>query len=149
MTEAGSPSDACRVGLRLRAWTGRGVICSRSLHTISTRKSAIKPHSGLRRDFRPDYARRSVTLSVGTPLPPYGIAYRRGYGFFVQGLFNKSFCSPMCGGSHATMRQEANRCVFLLFLAVLKVLLSVFRIKLTDLWGNLGILTLKTHRFGS
>jgi hypothetical protein len=33
--------------------------------------------------------------------------------------------------------------------ALLKVLLSGFRIKLTDLWGNLGELTLETHRFVS
>jgi hypothetical protein len=36
-----------------------------------------QPPSGLRRDFRPILGRKSVTCSVGTPLRPYGIAYRR------------------------------------------------------------------------
>ena len=33
-------------------------------------------HSGLRRHFPPIFGRESITVSVGTPLCPYGIAYR-------------------------------------------------------------------------
>jgi len=40
-------------------------------------KAPTKPHSGLRKHFRPDLGRKSVTLTVGTPMCPYGIAYRR------------------------------------------------------------------------
>jgi len=38
-----------------------------------------QPHSGLRRDFWPEMGQKSVTLSLGTPLCPYPIAYRRAY----------------------------------------------------------------------
>jgi hypothetical protein len=38
----------------------------------------------------------SVTLSVGTPLCPYGIAYRRTYGLFRRRLFKKHLCSQLC-----------------------------------------------------
>ena len=40
--------------------------------------------------FCPDSDRLSVTLSVGTPQCPYGIAYGRGYGFYMCFLFSKS-----------------------------------------------------------
>jgi len=73
--------------------------------TLSTVNSIGKPpshpHSGLRRHcwLR---SRKSVTLSVGTPLCPNGNAYRRVYGSSTSGLFGwfkKSFCRPLCGRS--------------------------------------------------
>ena len=39
---------------------------------------------------------KSVTLSVRSPLSPYGIAYRRGYGLVEPELFKKSLESPLC-----------------------------------------------------
>jgi len=38
-----------------------------------------------------------VTLSVGTPLRPYSIAYRRAWGLFAYGLFKKYPQSPLWG----------------------------------------------------
>jgi len=46
-----------------------------------------QPHSGLQRDFLTELRRLSVTLSVGTPLCPYGIACRRVYGLSTFTLF--------------------------------------------------------------
>jgi len=47
----------------------------------SSKTSGIAyPHSGLRRGFRWLSHRKSVTLSIVTPLCPYPIAYRRAYG---------------------------------------------------------------------
>jgi hypothetical protein len=57
----------------------------------------MNPHSGLRRNFRPDSDHLSVTLSVGTPLFLNGVSYRRVYGFSTSGLFKKSLCTPLCG----------------------------------------------------
>jgi len=36
---------------------------------------ATQPHSGLRMIFLPDFDHLSFTISVGTPLCPYAIAY--------------------------------------------------------------------------
>jgi hypothetical protein len=55
------------------------------------------PHSGLRKDFRSIIDRKSVTLSIGTPLCPYPISYRRAYGLFTSGLFLKNLRRPLCG----------------------------------------------------
>jgi len=41
--------------------------------------------------------RRSVTVSVGSFLCPYGIAYRRGYEYFTRGLLKTPPRSPLCG----------------------------------------------------
>jgi hypothetical protein len=52
----------------------------------------------------------SGTLSIGTPLNPYGIAYRRVYGLSTSGLFKKSLCSPLCGSArynHMSKRVSA------------------------------------------
>ena len=38
-----------------------------------------------------------VTLSVETPLCPYGIAYRRSFGLPKSGLLKKSRWHPLCG----------------------------------------------------
>ena len=53
-------------------------------------KSAIRTAIGLGRNFRPELKRLAVTLSVGNPLRPYGIAYRRAYGLLTCGVFKKS-----------------------------------------------------------
>jgi hypothetical protein len=76
------------------------------------------PHSGLRKDFR---HRKSVTLSIGTPLCPYPIAYRRAYGIsFRWTVFKKpskpavwlndcgtreSFLQSTCKGSLKDVKQ--------------------------------------------
>ena len=44
-------------------------------------------------------ARESVTLSVGNPICPYGIAYRRGYGLSHFGSFKKPLWRPLWGAS--------------------------------------------------
>jgi len=49
------------------------------------------PNSALRRDFRAEMGRKSITLSVGTPLGPYDIAYRRAHGLSTRGLFSHFF----------------------------------------------------------
>jgi len=41
--------------------------------------------------YRRVYGSKSITLSVGTPLCPYGIAYRRVCGLSPSVLFKKSF----------------------------------------------------------
>jgi len=59
--------------------------------------------SWLRSDFRVEIARKSVTPSNGTPLCPYGIAYRRAYGLSTSGLFKPSLCTPVsitCAGNN-------------------------------------------------
>jgi hypothetical protein len=55
------------------------------------------PHSGLRRGFRSIMDRKSVTLSIGTPLCPYPIAYRRDYGLSFRWTVLKYLRSPLCG----------------------------------------------------
>ena len=40
--------------------------------------------------FRSNSDQLSVTLSGGTPLSPYGVAYHRGYGLIGTGLFKRS-----------------------------------------------------------
>ena len=40
---------------------------------------------------------KSILLSVGTPLCPYGIAYCRAYGLSNCWLFEASLCCPMVG----------------------------------------------------
>jgi hypothetical protein len=50
--------------------------------------------------FLSDYGHLSTTLSVGTPLCPYGIVYGRFHRFSNSGLFTKSLCSPLCGWMH-------------------------------------------------
>jgi hypothetical protein len=52
---------------------------------------AAVPHSGLRRGNMAKPKGLSVTLSVGAPLRPYGIAYRRTYGLFLRRLFKNPF----------------------------------------------------------
>jgi len=55
------------------------------------------PHNVLQRHFRALRARKSVTLSVGTPIFPYGIAYRRAYGSSTTGLLKKKlWWDPLC-----------------------------------------------------
>ena len=44
------------------------------------RANHIYSHSGLGKDFRPIPGNLSVTLSIGTPLNPYDVAYRRAHG---------------------------------------------------------------------
>jgi len=68
-------------------------------------KMAI-PHSGIRRDFPAGLKGLSVTLSVGTPLHPDGIAYRRVDGLSNSGLFKKALCSPLCGTGGGTFGFE-------------------------------------------
>jgi hypothetical protein len=43
-------------------------------------------------------AELSVTISVETPLCPYGIAYRRIYGISTSGFSKKSLNTPLYGG---------------------------------------------------
>ena len=43
------------------------------------------------RNVRALSAFKSVTSAVGTPLCPYGIAYRRAYGLSTSGLFKTPF----------------------------------------------------------
>ena len=73
----------------------RACICVR-LCCPSRRPCGI-PHSGLRRGFRWLSHRKSVTLSIGTPLCPYPIAYRRAYGYRLDGRVLKNLRSPLCG----------------------------------------------------
>jgi len=49
---------------------GRFLMSELPLGTVRSRHSL---HSGLQRDFRPKSCHLSVTLSVGTPLCPYGL----------------------------------------------------------------------------
>jgi hypothetical protein len=56
-----------------------------------------QPHSGLRRGFRPEMGRKSVTLSSGTPPCPYPIAYRRAYGLSFRWTVLKNLRSPLRG----------------------------------------------------
>jgi len=53
--------------------------------------------AGYEGTFWSDSDQLSVTLSVGTPIYPYGIAYRRAYGLSTAGLFKKPLSSPLCG----------------------------------------------------
>ena len=55
------------------------------------------PHSGMRGGNIAKSKRLSVTLSVGTPLCPYDIAYCRVYASSTSGLFQKPLCVPLCG----------------------------------------------------
>jgi hypothetical protein len=57
----------------------------------------LSPHSGLRKDFRPEMGRKSATLSVGTHLCPYRIAYRRAYGLSFRWTVLKNLRRPLCG----------------------------------------------------
>ena len=41
---------------------------------LYSRKPNLSPHSGLQRVFLSDFDHLSVTLSIGTPLCPYGIS---------------------------------------------------------------------------
>ena len=50
-------------------------------------EAAFFSHSGLRRQCRPFLGQSSVTISVGTLLGLYDIAYRRAYGLSTSGLF--------------------------------------------------------------
>jgi hypothetical protein len=50
-------------------------------------------------DVRVLSTRKSVLLSVGTPVCPYPIAQRRAYGLFTSGLFLKNLRTPLCGCS--------------------------------------------------
>ena len=82
--------------------------CTRYTHNDSTRFLAsdsarattprATPHRGLRRGFRWLSHRKSVTLSIGTPLCPYPIAYRRAYGLSIRWTGSKNLRSPLCGG---------------------------------------------------
>jgi len=57
-------------------------------------KTLITPtisHSRLRRENVAKSKRLSVTLSVGTPLCPYGIGYCRAYGWFTRGWLKKPY----------------------------------------------------------
>ena len=54
------------------------------------------PHSGLRVDVLSEFNHLVIALSVGTPLCPYGIAYRRTYRSFTSRGFRKSLCIPLC-----------------------------------------------------
>jgi hypothetical protein len=67
---------------------GRGAY-ERCLHgdVDEVRPRPSTPHRGLPRDFRWKTHRLSVTLSVGTPLCPYAIAYCRVVCLIAQGLF--------------------------------------------------------------
>jgi hypothetical protein len=56
-----------------------------------------QPHSGLRPGFWPEMGLKSVTLSIGTPLCPYPIAYRRAYGLSFRWTVLKNLRSPLCG----------------------------------------------------
>ena len=42
--------------------------------------------------------RREARQAVGTPLCPYGVAYRRVYGLSASGLFKTSLCNAVCLG---------------------------------------------------
>ena len=63
------------------------------------------PQSGLRRKSTAKPNRLSVTSSGGTPLCPYGIAYRRFNRLSTFGLFQKSLRSEQCCF-------ESKQCVF-------------------------------------
>ena len=56
---------------------------------LGSGRAPDNPHSGLRRGFRWLSHRKSVTLSLGTPLCPYPITYRRAYGFVLMDCFKK------------------------------------------------------------
>ena len=51
------------------------------------------------------FGRMSVTLSVGTPPRPYGMAYRRVCLLSTQGSFKKMFSSPLFGWRSRRMRK--------------------------------------------
>jgi len=53
---------------------------------VSYERGTPVPHNGLRRDFRQTLGQKSATSSIGTPLCPYGIAYRRAWGSSKSGL---------------------------------------------------------------
>jgi hypothetical protein len=80
-----------------RAEEAAQILSALSFHRFSFFFSINIPHIGPRRDVLSDSDHLSVTLSVGTPLFPYGIAYRRVYGLSTSGLFKKSLCGPLCG----------------------------------------------------
>jgi len=48
----------------------------------------------MRRNVWSDYVHLSVSLSVGTSICPYGIAYRRILWIGLDGSFQKSMCGP-------------------------------------------------------
>ena len=92
----------------------RRCTCNSAAHTSVL---YIVPHSWLRRYFPPILGRMSFTLSVATPLCPYGIAWRRVYGLSTSGLFKTSLCNPPCGTNHLARRtshsvQQLSRCSF-------------------------------------
>ena len=70
--------------------------CSRATSRNPHPRKAL-PHSGLRIFFWWLSHRKSVTLSIGTPLCPYPIAYRRAYGLSFRWTVFKNLRSPMCG----------------------------------------------------
>ena len=62
------------------------------------------PHSGLRRKVRVLSARKTVILSVATPLCPYRVAYRRAHARFTRGFSEQNF--EVCGvGGHFQPRR--------------------------------------------
>jgi hypothetical protein len=64
------------------------------------------PHIGLRRGFRPEMGPKSVTLSVGTTLCPYPIAYRRAYGLSFRWTVLTNLRSPLCGQTDCGMAKR-------------------------------------------
>ena len=64
------------------------------------------PHNGLRSDVLPTFERLSVILFVGTPLWPYGIAYRTVNGSSTSGSFKKFPCwTNFAAGDNYSGRQ--------------------------------------------
>ena len=57
--------------------------------------SSFHPHSGLQRDFRPKSGPISVTLSVGSPLCPYGLPTVGSQILSLRG-HSKSLKNPLC-----------------------------------------------------
>ena len=53
--------------------------------------------SKLRGNFRVSSTRKSLTLFVGTPRYPYGVAYRKTCGFSTPGLLENRLFIPVCG----------------------------------------------------
>ena len=72
------------------------------------RVHSYRPHFGLPRDFRSIAGHRPVAVSVGTPLCPYGIAYRKSYGLSTSGLFKNSVVPP---GARVPILQNQADCV--------------------------------------
>ena len=62
--------------------------------------------------FQPISGQKSMTLYVGNPLCPYGIAYRRAY-VYTSGGFEKSLWSLLCGRG-GTCFQSFRRCLTVL-----------------------------------